>query len=145
MTVRTPIASPVHQTDHVGQKSAASSTPVRTSVPVPVVELTSMPVKAPRKISARASRRRSSSLWNPARRSRAYEQRGASVLPAVMARTAGTDGPSETLVRNAPSAIPGQTRGPSRSRPASAIPLGGQRGVTWPRTSCWSSPSSAEP
>ncbi len=66
VTTRTPIASPVHQTDHVGQKCAGLSAPARTRVLVPVVELTSIPVKAPRKISASASRRRSSSVRNSA-------------------------------------------------------------------------------
>lgn len=145
MTSNTPIASPVHHTDHVGQNSSALSTPVRARVPLPIVALTSIPVNAPRKISASASGKRSNCLWNPVRRSSAYEQRGAMVFPSTIASTAGIDGPSETLTRKAPSAIPGQTRGPRRSRVATAIPVGGHSGVTCPRTNCWSSPTLAEP
>ncbi len=145
VTTSTPIASPVHQTDHVGQNSSALSAPERARAPLPTVALISIPVSAPRKISPIASCRRSSSVRNPVRRSSAYEQTGARVFPSTMASTAGIDGPSGTLTRNAPSAIPGQTRRPRRSRLATAMPVGGHSGVTWPPTSCWTSPSVPEP
>ncbi|OKJ84813.1 hypothetical protein AMK32_12605 [Streptomyces sp. CB01883] len=145
VTTRTPMASPVHHTDQVGQKPAVLSAPETSRVVVPVVALTSIPVNAPRKIRPRTSRSRSSSLRNPARRSNRQEQTGARVFPAVIARTAGSDGPRPMLARNAPSATPGHTRLPRSSRLATAIPLGGHSGVTWLRTSCCSSPSSAEP
>ncbi|BAC68060.1 hypothetical protein SAVERM_351 [Streptomyces avermitilis MA-4680 = NBRC 14893] len=136
VTTSTPIASPVHQTDHVGQNWSALSTPAWARVPLPVVALTSIPVNAPRKINASASRERSNSRRNPVRRSSMYEQTGARVFPDTITSTAQTDGPRETLTRSAPSAIPGQTRGPPRSGLARAIPVGGHSGVTWPRTSC---------
>ncbi|CAM5484393.1 hypothetical protein SAURM35S_06332 [Streptomyces aurantiogriseus] len=139
-TTRTPIASPVHHTDQVGQKSWAVSAPEATSTPVPTVALITMPIRAPRKTSARASRSRSRAVRNPTRRRRRQAHTGATVLPTVMASTGRIDGPSVTFTRNAPSATAGQARRPHSSRTTSAMPVGGQNGVTCPRTSCCCNP-----
>lgn len=64
------------------------------------------------------------------RRSSGYEQTGARVLPATIARTARGDGPMGALTATAPRAMPGQAIGPSASRQARAIPVGGHSGVT---------------
>lgn len=47
------------------------------------------------------------------------------------------------LAARAPRAMPGQIRIPNTSSAATAIPVGGHSGVTWPRTNCWSSPRRA--
>jgi hypothetical protein len=62
--------------------------PEATSVTAPIVALTSMLARAPRKTIAIASRCRSSSRRNPTRRSRVTATTGASVLPTAVTTAA---------------------------------------------------------
>jgi hypothetical protein len=135
------MASPVHHTDQVAQKS--STAPVSTRVAAPTVALISMPAKAARKTRARTSLSRLSSARKPTRVSSRQAQTGASVSPAVIATTPATDGPIATLARNAPIAMPGQQPMPRRTRQARAIPVGGHSGVTWSRTTASCNPTLA--
>lgn len=127
----TPMASPAHQADQTAQNRDPDSDPFSNWTTVPVVELMTMPPRAPRKTRATPSRRRSSSVRKPTARRARKEQSGASVLPAVMARPQKVRPSLRAMtVSSAPSAMPGQIRVPRYSRDARAIPEGGQRGVT---------------
>jgi len=133
---RTPIASPVHHTDHTVQKLRAGIASAARSATLPMVALTSIPAMAPSNTSKSPSRSRFTSVRNASLRSSQYAHSGASVLPVAIAITAGTDGPIGALTSNAPREIPGQIRPPSKSRQTRATPVGGHNGVTCPRTSC---------
>ena len=84
---------------------------------------------------ARASRTRSSSSWKPVRRRISAAARGATVLPAAISAAPAGEGPSGRLRAKAAAAIAGQTRRPMSRMATTAIPVGGQIGVTWPWTS----------
>jgi hypothetical protein len=129
-TTSTPIASPVHHTAQVARTSSASSAPAATRDQVPVVALISMPPSAATNTRATTSLTRRRSSRNPALASSRHAQTGASVLPAEIATTAGSVGPTSTFARNAPIVMPGQHRTPNNSRHASAMPVGGHSGVT---------------
>jgi hypothetical protein len=133
-TRSTPIASPVHQTAHVGQKSVAATVPDSTSTEVPKVALIAMPARAPSPMIATASRRRSSSSRNPVRLRSSTATSGASVLPAAMTAAPRGEGPIGRLTARAAAKIAGQIQRPKTRIATSAIPVGGQIGVTWPCT-----------
>ena len=97
---------------------------------VPPVALTVMATSAPKSTMATASRSRSRSVRNFARRSSVAASRGASVFPAAMPMATRGEGLIGRLTRKAATATPGHTRRPNRSRATRAIPVGGQMGVT---------------
>jgi len=61
-TRSTPIASPVHQTAQVDQKLSSGKPPHSTSTEVPTVALIVIAARAPSRMMAAASRRRSSPI-----------------------------------------------------------------------------------
>jgi hypothetical protein len=65
------------------------------------------------------------------------------VLPTAIAAAAGKLGPSGALTANAAITTPGTLRQPRSSTQTTAIPVGGQNGVTWPRTNAGSRPMRA--
>ncbi len=79
---------------------------------------------------AAASRRRSSSYLKPALLRRRTEAIGARVLPIEMNAAASGVGPIGRLTAKAAIAIAGQSRMPITSIAATAMPVGGQTGVT---------------
>ncbi len=124
------MASPAHHADQTGQNRVIGMSPESTSVQVPAVALISIGSRPPRKTSARASRSRSISTRKPALRSIRYAHTGARVFPAMMPRLGKSTSLIRSMARYAPRAIPGHIRRPSQSRAATAMPVGGHRGVT---------------
>jgi len=100
-----------------------------------MVALIVMPASAASTMRAIASPSRSSSGWNPTRRRSSTETSGASVFPTAMMAAPNGEGPSGRLTANAATATAGQARRPTSRKATSAIPVGGQIGVTWPWTS----------
>jgi hypothetical protein len=127
------MASPAHQTDHVGQNWLSGMEPQSRRVAVPQVALTVM-LSVPKLTRATASRSRSSWGRKPAFWSRVAQRSGATVLPTAMPAAVNGDGPIGAFTRKAPRAIAGQTLRPNSKIPATAIPVGGQIGVTCPPT-----------
>jgi len=134
-TTRTPIASPAHHTAQVGQKSRPGIAPDKSSTEVPMVALIVITQRAAIRMRAMASRRRSSSSRKSTHLSSSAATNGASVLPAAITAAPTGDGPIGRLTAKAAMPIAGQARRPRTSNATSAIPVEGQIGVTWPRTS----------
>jgi hypothetical protein len=92
-----------------------------------------------------ASRSRSSCVRNPTLRRRNNASSGARVLPAAMASASTTVSLMGALTTNAAARMAGHIRGPRRRKATTAIPVGGQTGVTFLSTSATRRLSSAAP
>ena len=131
----TPTASPVHHTDQVDRKPPGGI-PLETSrVSAPPVADSAMLGSAATNTRATASRSRARSVRKSSRFSSTTATSGASVFPTVMPAATSSEGLRGAFTAKAPSATPGHIRGPSNSSTTTAIPVGGQMGVTCPLTS----------
>ncbi len=99
-----------------------------------MVALIVMPIRAPSPMMAAASLKRSSSSRKCANLSSSAATNGASVLPVAIKAAPSGDGPMGRLTASAPTNTAGQTRRPRTRMATSAMPVGGQIGVTWPCT-----------
>src|SRR5258708_8567491 len=125
------MASPVHHTAQVAPKPGLLTAPESSRTTLPKVALMVTPTRAAAMIAA-ASPTRSSSRWKSSLRSNSADATGASVLPAAITAAPAGDGPRGRFTAKAASRIAGQARRPITSSATSAIPDGGQTGVTWP-------------
>jgi hypothetical protein len=125
------MASPAHHTVHATGKRWLGIAPDATRVREPMSALIVMLNNAPRNTMAAASRTRSISRWNPTRIRSTAARSGATVFPAAVARAASTFVLIGRFTRSAATATPGHTDRPSRRKAATAIPVGGHRGVTF--------------
>ena len=129
-TSRTPPMSPSHQMRHADARSPASITPVTSRLKPPIVALIVVLATPAKNTSASTSRTRSSAGLKPAtRRSRYAPATASSVFPHVIPTVAASGIPVQEFARNAPSATPGQNRGPPSTSAVSASPVGGQIAV----------------
>ena len=127
--MRSPMASPCHQANHVSAKRLAGSPPSHRLV-TPIVALTAVLAIAARPMKPSTSVRRSSVERKPGMRRSAYQPTSASsVLPSAMPAATGTVAPAQRLTTTAPTATPGHISGPNSSNAASESPAGGQTTV----------------
>ena len=97
----------------------------------PTVALSAVLASAPTTTRAITSRTRSSEGWKSTTRVSSHAAATASsVFPVAIPAAPAAGTPAIQLSRNAPRAMPGQQRKPSRSSAASATPDGGQADET---------------
>lgn len=141
--MRSPIASPIHQTSQREPTADQGCTPPRQRLVTPMVALTIVLSTAARTTRPTTSRRRSSEPWQPTRRSSQAPITASRVFPMAMPPAVQSGSLAVALARNAPARMPGQTRYPSTSAAASAMPVGGHTAVTCSATVANERPSLA--
>ena len=142
--MRTPIASPDHQTHHASAKPVAPSPSDNSSAHVPIVALIAM-VSGATMTSLTASRNRLSCGLKCSRRKSKAHRIGAMVFPTAIIDAVHQLGVIGRLTSTAAIAIAGHWRNPKAKKATTATPVGGQSGVTVSCTSESSSPSCADP
>ena len=133
-TTRTPIASPAHHTDHVGRKPLPWMAPDASNADEPIVALTSVLTSAAIRMD-NASRNVVIASRKPTAFSRRHATSGASVLPTAISAAAHSGPPIVALTANAAIATAGHIWGPNVRNATTAMPVGGQNGVTLAPTS----------
>ncbi len=128
----TPIASPIHHDGQTTVYRCPGRAPVTTRAAVPSVALTVMHASPPIPITASTSA--VLSIVTTGRRSTnriiITARTGARVLPTVISAEVSMPEPLRRLAASAPNATPGHRRRPPSSKAATAMPVGGQIGVT---------------
>jgi hypothetical protein len=143
-TISAPTASPNHQSTHAVPYESGRWSAIVSTV-TPFVAATAVLRTAPKTVSARTDRTRSSSGRKPMRRMSAAPTMGSSVLPTAIAAETAMEESLVTLATKAPIATAGQNLRPRIRRAARAMPEGAQTGVMAPRATSRSRPTFAAP